>query len=150
MGVKYLHAALLDHGHLSHILYFDSNDEIYFKIIANFIHQQSFDVVGISVFSRFFLKAAGLSAEIRKTCGPQLPIVWGGVHPTIDPEGCKSHCDYVCVGEAESSFPLFVDMINGEHLIGEVPGFTSNSLQGYTGCNTVIELDQCKFPEGFP
>ena len=34
---------------------------------------------------------------------PEIPIVWGGIHPTLRPHECLKHADIVCVGEAVES-----------------------------------------------
>ncbi len=43
-----------------------------------------------------------LSSFLRKL---QIPILVGGVHPTVRPEECLDYADYVCVGEGEEVIP---------------------------------------------
>lgn len=145
VGLKYIHSALLAHDHQSFILFYSSDDEAYAPIITAFIEQEQFDFVGVSVLSRYFAKAARLSTEIKKGLIGKTMIAWGGVHPTIDPESCKPYCDYVCVGEAEKAFPLFIK----DHTVS-VHGFTQSNKNGYTACEFIKNLDECHFPDHFP
>ena len=41
----------------------------------------------------------------------KIPIIMGGIHPTVKPEECLEYADYVCVGEAEEAFPEFVEKL---------------------------------------
>jgi anaerobic magnesium-protoporphyrin IX monomethyl ester cyclase len=145
VGLKYIHSALLAHGYQSTILFYCSDNEIYAPIITSFIEKEQFDFVGVSVLSRYFAKAARLSTEIRNRSIRKTMIVWGGVHPTIDPESCKPYCDYVCVGEAEKAFPLFI-----KDPTVPVHGFTRSNQNGYTACEFIKKLDECYFPDHFP
>ncbi|MBN1296838.1 B12-binding domain-containing radical SAM protein [bacterium] len=56
-------------------------------------------IIGISLMTNYFEQAATLSTHLRQTLG--IPLIWGGIHPTISPEHCLDYCDYVCVGEGE-------------------------------------------------
>ena len=41
-----------------------------------------------------------------------IPMIWGGIHPTSDPENCIKEVDYLCVGEGELAA---VDLCNALH-----------------------------------
>ena len=46
---------------------------------------------------------------------PNIPIIWGGIHPTSDPEGCIDEVDYLCLGEGEEAIlDLCNAMLNKE------------------------------------
>jgi len=53
------------------------------------------------------VKVAGMVREER----PEIPVVWGGVHPTTEPESTLAHpmVDAICIGEGEYAFPELVD-----------------------------------------
>jgi len=63
------------------------------------------DLVGISSFSSTALKAIQIIDFLK---GKVPNIVWGGVHATLYPEHCITHCDIVCVGEGEE---VILDLI---------------------------------------
>lgn len=54
-------------------------------------------LIGIGVQSIHLDLAKKLTAKIKNKF--TIPVVWGGVHPTIDPSSCINHTDIVCVGE---------------------------------------------------
>jgi len=57
-------------------------------------------LVGVSVMTPFFDRAAALSAAVRQG---RSPVVWGGVHATLRPAEALAHADFVCVGEGETA-----------------------------------------------
>jgi len=38
-----------------------------------------------------------------------MPVIWGGIHPTVRPEECLKYADMVCIGEGELSLLELVD-----------------------------------------
>ena len=61
--------------------------------------------LGLSVMTgRQTAHSAKLSQKI-KILSPLLPIVWGGIHPSLLPEQCLSedYIDYVVIGEGEET-----------------------------------------------
>ena len=63
-------------------------------------------LVGISVMTPFFDRAASLSAAVRQG---RIPVVWGGVHATLRPAEALAHADFVCVGEGEKALAALAD-----------------------------------------
>lgn len=148
IGLKYLNSALLSKGYSPNLLFYTSDDRDYFGKIAGFAVKENFDVVGVSLMSRFFEKAAGLSAVLRSELSGDVPVVWGGTHPTIDPDGCKKYADYVCVGEAENVIDKFVDGLDGKTLAEDVTGFSSPGGDN-SACPSADDLDALSFPDHF-
>lgn len=69
------------------------------------------DLVGITVKVDTFYRAAELAARYRAR---GIPVVMGGIHPTVCPDACLLHCDAVVVGEAERLWPrLLGDLEQG-------------------------------------
>lgn len=67
---------------------------------------QDADLVGFSLMTNFFDRVKQLTVEIKKRLS--IPVVWGGIHPTVCPEECLEYADIVCIGEAEN---LFTELI---------------------------------------
>lgn len=61
-------------------------------------------LLGISSMSRGSSRAKSLIEALRPL---GVPIVWGGMHPTLFPEDCAGHADLVCRGEGE---PFMIDL----------------------------------------
>ncbi len=65
------------------------------------------DLAGISLMTNFFSEAVQISAVLKKNLN--IPVVWGGIHPTIRPDESLQHADIVCIGEAEDSLLLLLE-----------------------------------------
>ena len=59
------------------------------------------DLVGISLMTNLFDRAAQLTSHLKEQI--DIPIVWGGIHPTIRPKECLQHADIVVLGEGEGA-----------------------------------------------
>jgi len=69
------------------------------------------DLVGISAITGTAPRAYEIAAALRER---NIPVVIGGVHPTLMPEEAIHHADSVVVGYAEESWPqLLRDMVAG-------------------------------------
>lgn len=70
------------------------------------------DIVGISAITGTAPRSYEMSAHLRKR---GIPVVLGGVHPTLLPEEAMQHADTVVVGYAEESWPrLLRDFVDGK------------------------------------
>tara|TARA_B100001964_G_scaffold32370_1_gene33999 strand:+ start:336 stop:1793 length:1458 start_codon:yes stop_codon:yes gene_type:complete len=112
-GLKSMTAYLQSHGHevkvitlntsivslihkYNHIIrYTDSEINEILK------HCKGSDIVGITVFTNAYDMARHLTSEIRGKL--DIPIIWGGIHPTLRPKECMQFADMVCIGEGELS-----------------------------------------------
>lgn len=110
LGVRSLHAVLEAHGIDVHSIFFKTlrynniqpPTEVEYRLVVDQLQRIRPDLVGISLRSSFFQIARTLTGTIKEALG--VPVVWGGTHPTLDPQSSIGHCDYVVVGEGE--FPL--------------------------------------------
>ena len=57
------------------------------------------DLVGITLMTHYFDSAKQLTRAVKDHLG--LPVIWGGFHPSVRPDECIAHADYVAVGDAE-------------------------------------------------
>lgn len=123
VSLKLLLAILRREGHDATILFHVGTDPAGHRAVAEFIHRERFDIVGLSLMSPFFVKAVELTHAIRNVCGDSVLVVWGGVHPTIAPRDCLPHADYVCVGEADRALVEFCGAWRNGTITRDVPGF---------------------------
>ena len=79
-------------------------------------------LVGISAYASTSVRAEQLINYLKQL---NVPIVWGGPHPSILPaQTCEDeHVDIVCVGEAEEAFIEFVDKLEKGEDITKVQNF---------------------------
>jgi radical SAM superfamily enzyme YgiQ (UPF0313 family) len=104
IGLNYLHYYLLKHSYNSTILFlptFNANENT-MKGILNFVNKISPKLIGISLMSTDYDNACHLTKFLKKHF-KSVPVVWGGIHPTIAPEMCLEYSDYVCIGECEKT-----------------------------------------------
>jgi radical SAM superfamily enzyme YgiQ (UPF0313 family) len=59
------------------------------------------DLIGISFMTNYFDPALKITEKIRKEL--DVPIIWGGAHPTVKPDECLNYVDMVCIGEGEEA-----------------------------------------------
>ncbi len=70
------------------------------------------DLVGITVKADTFKGACRIAAEYRRR---GIPVVMGGIHPTVCSKECAIHADAVVMGPAERSWPqLLADFELGQ------------------------------------
>ena len=86
-----------------------------------------------------------------KSCRPETPVLWGGIHPTIAPETCFDYADFVCVGEGERFIIDFANEMAARH--GQRPGAVRNlacRIDGRTVQNSLYPLisDLSSLPVG--
>ena len=107
LGMVNIAAYLKEHGYdptLMNVVapYMQSLGRDTLEQIVSHLTKNPPDVLGVSVTTHFFEIARDISDELREKL-PSLTIVWGGIHPTIQPEECLEHCDVLCVGEGEEA-----------------------------------------------
>lgn len=116
-GIEYLASSLKKAGHEvrmifdpalfqdKHYLNIDSLARIFDskkRIAANAVSSEP-DIIGFSVFTHNYRWALEIARLIKKT--KNIPIIFGGIHPTILPdEVISNECvDMVCIGEGEQA-----------------------------------------------
>ncbi|MCQ9207645.1 MAG: B12-binding domain-containing radical SAM protein [Omnitrophica bacterium] len=114
VGLKYLHFYLLKKEYNSHILFlpnFNPADINHLEAIRCFVREINPGLIGISLMSTEYYKARSLTRYLKNHV-PSVPVIWGGIHPTISPEHCLECADYVCIGEGERTIVAIVEAIS--------------------------------------
>ncbi len=71
------------------------------------------DAIGISFMTNYFDAAIQITKRIKKRL--DIPIIWGGAHPTVKPDDCLNYVDMICIGEGEEAMvELMKKMSEGE------------------------------------
>ncbi|MCI5157329.1 MAG: radical SAM protein [Candidatus Electrothrix sp. AUS1_2] len=112
-GVRALSAYLKQHGHSVKSIflpggvekYKDSNGFTYNyqeHIIRKVIELcQDADLIGVSFMSHYLDRAKQLCQALK--ANTTVPVIVGGIHPTVQPEECLEFADIVCRGEGEQA-----------------------------------------------
>jgi|AntAceMinimDraft_17_1070374.scaffolds.fasta_scaffold05541_2 radical SAM superfamily enzyme YgiQ (UPF0313 family) len=118
IGVKYLHYTLIKNGYNSFLLYLpflDFDNKNVLDEIKKTIYDISPGFIGISLMSINYYKACDLTKFLKNNFS-NIPVIWGGIHPTVAPEMCLKHVDYVCIGEGEKTIIDFADTVKKKSL----------------------------------
>lgn len=134
VGLGYLAAAIKRSGYEPFLRSWNMNPSV--DDFKRQIKENSFDVIGIKVFTKD-VAAANKTAKVIRSVSPETIIIVGGPHPsTSEPEDIKidfPECDFAFRGEGEVGLPLLLKEIdeNGRHLSSEklknIPGLVWNS-----------------------
>ncbi len=77
----------------------------------NIDYSKEYDIVGISLMTQQAYRAYQIADEFRKR---NVPVVMGGIHPTVLPNEALEHCDTVIIGEGETLWNQYLrDFKNG-------------------------------------
>lgn len=111
LGVMWVAAMLEQAGHTCEIIDQDA-DEADLDAILQRLEDGRFDVLGLTAVTPTYPNAVQI-ARAAKVRFPQLPIILGGIHATVDPLACAREpaFDFVAVGEAEITAVELVDAI---------------------------------------
>ncbi len=98
-GIATLSAYLRKMGHEIHLMDYTWGGKI--DDCVKKVKESKTDLVGFSVRSGVFRFCVRLAKELRSNF--DIPIIFGGVHPTVAPEECiaEESVDMICIGEGE-------------------------------------------------
>jgi radical SAM superfamily enzyme YgiQ (UPF0313 family) len=105
------------------------------------------DLVGISLMTCHFDNAVYITKFLREKLS--VPIIWGGIHPSIRPAECLEYADMVCLGEGELSLSqLAKEMAEGKSWNSlNVQGILKRSNPIFVASPIVEDLNQIPFPD---
>lgn len=103
-GLRIISACLKKAGHKTRLIFMPKKSgENYEKETLNELVDLSkdADLIGISLMTNFFEQSVQITKKLKKELA--VPIIWGGVHPTVKPKECLRYADMVCRGEGEEA-----------------------------------------------
>jgi len=107
------------------------------------------DLLGISLTYSQQVAARRITELVKGQL--DLPIIWGGPHPTTDPERCIESADHVCRGEAEDVILEIADRIDAGKPFTDLPNIWSRLPDGSVIRNKERplreDLDSLPFPD---
>jgi len=90
------------------------------QIVAQFLSEG--DVIGLCSMTQYSTTVHKIIAKIRQL-NPSAYIVWGGIHPIIQPEDAIKHADAICTGEGEFAFKTFLELFKNGKDYTKAPSF---------------------------
>ena len=110
--VKSFWFAKLTLPHLAALTPDDIDVQLIDEAVEPIDFDESTDLVGITVNTYLAPRSYEIAAEFRKR---GVPVVLGGVHPSLYPEEAMQHADAIAIGEAETTWvPLLRDFQRGQ------------------------------------
>jgi radical SAM superfamily enzyme YgiQ (UPF0313 family) len=89
-----------------------------YELLRQTLEQIGPDVIGATVNTPLRVQHASLTRFLKKHF--EVPIVWGGYDPTVNPADCLSLCDYACVGEGDQTILEIADRIDRSEPLDDV------------------------------
>jgi radical SAM superfamily enzyme YgiQ (UPF0313 family) len=90
---------------------FNPNYANTFEGIRKFVLKIDPALIGVSLMSVEYHNARSLTMYLKNNF-KSIPVIWGGIHPTICPERCLDYADYVCIGEGERTIVDLAKAVN--------------------------------------
>ncbi|MYL81773.1 radical SAM protein [Desulfovibrio aerotolerans] len=98
------------------------------------------DLVGVSLMTNYVDNAVQITRAVKAKTG--VPVLWGGVHPTIRPEECLELADLVCVGDGEEAILDVVRAIEADGDLTTIANIQARRTDGTMARNAVRPLTQ--------
>ena len=104
-GIAYMSGLLKTHGIETFLL--NVNEQLGYPLdldrIGRDVERIAPDLIGFSVLTNQYKYALDIAASLKARF--DVPLVFGGIHPTMDPSGTLAEkvVDYICVGEGEEA-----------------------------------------------
>lgn len=134
-----LYAVADARGHDTALL-FIPNRTVYSELhLSNFLSENQYDVVGLSVMTSDFYFAQNITQTIYKHL-PRSRIIWGGIHPTCLPEESLGAVDYICRGEGDKVFINWLNSLDKDESVCDLPGLGIKKSDGSIQLNNLFPL----------
>lgn len=59
------------------------------------------DLIGLSLMTNYFDNSIQITQALKSSL--KVPVLWGGIHPTVRPEECLDYADIICLSEGEGA-----------------------------------------------
>jgi len=128
LGLRLISSALRARGHQTSLVFFKEGRQGRFvavtpreeEMLISLLRRLKPDLVGMSVGTSFVADLAyHLSRVIRAELGA--PVLLGGTHPSVCPEECLEHADFVCRGEGEEAAAELADALAAGGPVHNIP-----------------------------
>jgi radical SAM superfamily enzyme YgiQ (UPF0313 family) len=104
------------------------------------------DLVGFSLTSTGMSIVAEVTRRVSEALS--VPTMWGGAAPTVDPQTCIRHADYVCVNEGEQVIVEVARRLDRGEPLNGIPGLWVREGTGAIPAKNrpLVDLDSIAIP----
>ncbi len=161
-GLRTLSSCLLEAGHQVRMVFLPFPEEVepipgrqpvlryspqVLDEVANLCREAG--LIGVTCSSLHFPRVALLTDFLKKRV--TAPVIWGGIHPSIDPAACLKHADLVCVGEGEEAMVALANRLASGLDFHDVSNLACLGGEGQLCQNPlaplIADLDTLPFPD---
>lgn len=146
-GILYIASFLREKGY--NVKIYDRNADK--RKVEDLIGELEPRVVGISVLTGPTIDDAIYLSRSIKSKRKEIPIIWGGIHPTLFPEHVMKikYVDFVVIGEGEITCLELLQMINSPESYDTIDGLayrTGNGIKINRPREFINDLDKLPLP----
>jgi anaerobic magnesium-protoporphyrin IX monomethyl ester cyclase len=124
------------------------------ETIREELRKRNPDLIGVtSNFTAYYLDSLEVAAMAKEAC-PDVPVIMGGAHATVEAEGilkAHSYIDGVVRNEGEKTLELLVAAIRNKQPLADVPGLTFRAADGNVVTNPspplIPDIDELPIPD---
>lgn len=152
-GIRTISAVLKKAGHSVSLVFMTLSEDYSRNYTTSELAQlaricQGSRLIGVASYASTAKRAARIITFLKKL---NMPIVYGGVHPTISPEEAIKHADIVCVGEGEETIIELAEAIEKNKPIDKIKNLwikkqNSEIIKNPVG-NLIDDIDNLPFPD---
>ena len=150
MGILYLAGAVRAAGRHEVRVLDCIVDKLSPDMIASRVKDYAPDVVGFTVYTPNLFDALVVSRRVRQAL-PGVKLVWGGPHTMLFPDEsmAQPEVDFLVTGEAEETFPAFLDALESGTGYDHIPGiwYRGGTVVKHTGPAAYVQdINALPFP----
>ncbi len=119
------------------------------ELLKEFVQKEKYLFIGISILSSYALSEVYRINDMLKNV-LSVPVVWGGVCPSLLPEKCAKHCDIVIKGEGEIPIVQLANAFQNGTDWKKIPGICFYDEHGQYIENEVAPLIENLDEIGYP
>lgn len=124
IGIATLSAVLKGKLHDARLIYLNESIGITldFKKIKGAVEDYQPDLIGFSATTNQFPVALKIAQFIKRGMGSKIPILFGGIHVTLNPVEAVAHdcIDMIVLGEGEGALSELVEKMQGDEDISKI------------------------------
>lgn len=136
-GIRYLASSLRQKNYRVAEIYFKDYVHHNFKpptereieLLLQTLHRENVDIIGLSVRAGGYYRLASRLTAVLKA-NFEVPVIWGGMHVTMDPENSLAACDGVMIGESEATICELMEALEKNRPFTDIKGFWYKDKDG--------------------
>jgi radical SAM superfamily enzyme YgiQ (UPF0313 family) len=149
LGIAYLSSYIKQRGHKSELVDYTWGGTV--KDCLDKINGVNPDIVGFSPRTGEISFCFSIAEKIKRQY-PDMPIIFGGVHPTVAPDETihNEFVDMVCIGDGENALAELLDKLENNQDISKIKNiWLKNNGQIIRNdiCPLIEEVDSLPFPD---